>query len=146
MIFFFQGISAQSVDDMIDDLGISKKGKMALNVKPMSSYSQAKAKLLKKKPENLFYDQVGNVFSVVFLSPDNYAEIKFEEDGDMVLACTVEGYLTSSAKIDELSKKITKLLNKRYLSQGDGAWAGSGMDIEFYDTADGFSLKFIFNQ
>ncbi len=136
----------QSAEQAINDLGISKKGKMALNVKPGSDFSKTKTGLLKKKPENLFYDQAGNVFSVVFGDQDNYAEIKYQLQDNQIIACTVEAYITSSAKVNEMGNKIQEMLDKNYTSDSDGHWSGKGLSIEFFDSPDGFNLNFTINQ
>jgi hypothetical protein len=132
------------MDDLIKDLGISKKGKMALNVKPQSSYTKVKSGLLKKKPGNIFYDEVGNIFSVVFdQSGRNYAVIGYQVKNNLIVGCVMEGYVRSSARINEIGSHIKEIMDKNYTSQSEGVWQGKGLKIEYFESADGFSLKFI---
>ena len=125
------------------DLGISKKGRFGLNVKPGATYTKTRDKLAgDDRDETLFYDPTVDLFTLFFQkgNQDNYAEIKFRVENNKIVGMHLDVYISSTATSHQVMDKIKAMLNKSYDSKGRTEWGDSKMTVEFFDgSSNGFS-------
>lgn len=137
-----------SPEQKVDMLGVSKKGTIGLEIKPGNDYAKTKKKLLKKRPDYLFYDKEDDVFSIVFSEDGGeYADIKFTVNNGKIVGAYIDVYLNHTAESKQLQSLITTSFRHNYKKESGTKWSGSGLDIDFYDGKenghDGFVIQYV---